>query len=700
MAEYTIDKIEYGDNVYILQDNVSGYVTTEVFYGTCETAGATAAKVVACENFSASDLKAGTIIVVYFSATNSGAVGSLTLNVNNTGAKSIKYINNGTKGNLTSAGYLKASTSYPFLYDGTNWLALINYNTTYSEISEANITNGSSSSTGLVSGRRAKAAVGAFESVTDVTVNGTSVVANRVAAITVPTNSGTITEVKTAAGTHSTIDVTSGVASFNVPTKTSHLTNDSGFITNAGVTSITTTAGAHTVKTSATGAVSFSVPTKTSHLTNDSGFITTDTNTTYALSGALSSHKFTSTLTAGGSGSGTSTSDFTLAAGTGITITDDASNRKMTIACSVTNTDKRLEVSEATSGTLYYPILSTGTTVAATRSQDTTGISYVGTTGSGSTSGTATLTLGNNVAGSSGKCGYLDIYGIGQYKATLRLGSALTANRLINLPNKDGTIALTSDLNDYLKKPTYVDSDMFGWKLTYGGTDIPSWDPPDTYIIGISDDVGSPGLYTLVNPPNDIRNAWSSTTLVLDLSTYNSSTDMFDTYRLVNYHIENIMEDNDYMYKIIQFSGIKNYWEGTQIKTRRILCSIYLDSEEQYHTDGEVTVTINEIASAGTDGSVGMTIDGWKICWGSVSLTTASASGSGSYTTPYYANSSKIPLNYTAFPYIWCQVQGEWTGTRYATPYDVSETGFYIRLYASAKNSTSTSIRWLAIGKA
>lgn len=29
MAEYTIDKFEYGSNVYKLQDNVSGYVTTD-----------------------------------------------------------------------------------------------------------------------------------------------------------------------------------------------------------------------------------------------------------------------------------------------------------------------------------------------------------------------------------------------------------------------------------------------------------------------------------------------------------------------------------------------------------------------------------------------------------------------------------------------------------------------------------------------
>lgn len=44
-------------------------------------------------------------------------------------------------------------------------------------------------------------------------------------------NAGTITSVKTTAGAHTTINVSSGAASFNVPTKTSHLTNDSGFLT-------------------------------------------------------------------------------------------------------------------------------------------------------------------------------------------------------------------------------------------------------------------------------------------------------------------------------------------------------------------------------------------------------------------------------------------------------------------------------------
>ena len=56
----------------------------------------------------------------------------------------------------------------------------------------------------------------------------------------------------------------------------------------------------------------------------------TNTNTTYTLSGALSSHKFTSTLTPS-SGTAT-TSELTLAAGTRITLTDNTSTNTVTIA--------------------------------------------------------------------------------------------------------------------------------------------------------------------------------------------------------------------------------------------------------------------------------------------------------------------------------------------------------------------------------
>lgn len=81
-------------------------------YGECTTVAATVEKTVACEGFK---LVTGAWIAVKFSATNSGAVASLTLNVNDTGAKPIRYRNN----NLPSVGTLAANRTYMFVYDGS-----------------------------------------------------------------------------------------------------------------------------------------------------------------------------------------------------------------------------------------------------------------------------------------------------------------------------------------------------------------------------------------------------------------------------------------------------------------------------------------------------------------------------------------------------------------------------------------------------
>ena len=83
-----------------------------IHYGTCSTAAATADKTVSCTGF---NLTTGAVIYVRFTVTNTAAVGNLTLNVNSTGAKSIKYRN----GNINSAGNLAANRTYCFIYDGT-----------------------------------------------------------------------------------------------------------------------------------------------------------------------------------------------------------------------------------------------------------------------------------------------------------------------------------------------------------------------------------------------------------------------------------------------------------------------------------------------------------------------------------------------------------------------------------------------------
>lgn len=139
--------------------NDSGFITESIYYGTCASAAADTTKVVTCAAFTNAALKAGAAILVQFSATNSAAVADLKLNVNNTGAKAIKYNNNGTLGNLVSAGYLKASTIYLFIYDGTYWVAYFNYNTTYSAMTDAEYQGGTSTTARLITAAKLKAAI-------------------------------------------------------------------------------------------------------------------------------------------------------------------------------------------------------------------------------------------------------------------------------------------------------------------------------------------------------------------------------------------------------------------------------------------------------------------------------------------------------------------------------------------------------------
>ena len=160
----------------------------------------------------------------------------------------------------------------------------------------------------------------------------------------------------------------------------------SSFITDAGVTKITTTAGTHTAISNSTGAVSFNVPTKTSHLTNDSGFITSFTDV------------------------------------------------------NVTNT-------AVTAATTYYLTGSTSSSTATGGLSKHAAIKAYVTANSG-TGGSARIDLGNTTATTSagGKEGIVRLYGTtATYYVDIKAG-APSANRTITLPNKTGTVALTSDI--------------------------------------------------------------------------------------------------------------------------------------------------------------------------------------------------------------------------------------------------------------
>ena len=115
MAEY-IKSLTENDSTYLIKENPA------IHYAVCSTAAATTAKTVDIEGFK---LDTGSWLAIKFTVTNTGAVGSLTLNVNGTGAYAIKYRN----GNLGSASYLAANRIYLFLFDGTYWQIVGDINT-------------------------------------------------------------------------------------------------------------------------------------------------------------------------------------------------------------------------------------------------------------------------------------------------------------------------------------------------------------------------------------------------------------------------------------------------------------------------------------------------------------------------------------------------------------------------------------------
>ena len=99
--------------------NISVQVVSKktVFYGTCETSASTAAKIVVCSEFTASDKQAGTVINVKF--TNAQTYnGAPTLNVNGTGAVNIKRV-----GATNAVRYeWSAGELISFVWDGSYWL--------------------------------------------------------------------------------------------------------------------------------------------------------------------------------------------------------------------------------------------------------------------------------------------------------------------------------------------------------------------------------------------------------------------------------------------------------------------------------------------------------------------------------------------------------------------------------------------------
>lgn len=123
----SIDKIKIGSTEHELiahsltSDSVEKIKlnATNIAYGTCSTAAATAAKVITVTGNTNWTLAAGSIITVMFSATNTAS--NPTFNVNGTGAKNVNYTSSQiTTSNLSYAGYKNRPMT--FMYDGAQYV--------------------------------------------------------------------------------------------------------------------------------------------------------------------------------------------------------------------------------------------------------------------------------------------------------------------------------------------------------------------------------------------------------------------------------------------------------------------------------------------------------------------------------------------------------------------------------------------------
>ena len=136
MATHVIDKIEYGGNVYQIQDSNAlkthqtiqqdGFTGATINrFGTCDTAASTQIKVVNFNNVNQQGtfaLVKGAKVTVQFA--NKNTASSPSLNVNSTGGKRIKH-NGALIGSASNKNLLYGTLD--FVYDGTYWQLIGNY---------------------------------------------------------------------------------------------------------------------------------------------------------------------------------------------------------------------------------------------------------------------------------------------------------------------------------------------------------------------------------------------------------------------------------------------------------------------------------------------------------------------------------------------------------------------------------------------
>lgn len=141
----------------------SASTATQLYYGTCSTAAATAAKTASITGFPTT-IFAGMKVVIKFTYAN--GVANPTLSINSGSAIAIKRY--GTTAPSTSADTSwNAGSTVQMTYDGTNWIIDNWLNRTYSVISQTNIEATAGTSSGLITGQRFKQGYDANHTITE-----------------------------------------------------------------------------------------------------------------------------------------------------------------------------------------------------------------------------------------------------------------------------------------------------------------------------------------------------------------------------------------------------------------------------------------------------------------------------------------------------------------------------------------------------
>lgn len=362
------------------------YAVAASAYGECSTAANTAAKAVTiCTDGDTTNtaftLIKGVSVQVKFTVTNTAA--SPTLNVNGSGAKAIYY-----NGAAITAGYLKVNKVYQFVYNGTQWdlVGDIDTNTTYTLPTASSSTLG-----GVKIGSNLSISNGVLSVPTaSGTQAGATIVYPAASCTTFSSDSGTVTPLAvqkgakmfsitrpsgTGAGPIARFTNTTGDVEYS-KIKIENVTNTKDTSKTAQVISIPAEGGKKMVygyctdQTDGTSFIGGIFDSDATEFPYDQGLaiggtsgnllykgkkvITADDLSTYANQKAFSNVTVGSTTIA----ADTPTDTLTLVAGSNVTITPDATNDKITIAATnsdtkntagTTNTTSKIYLAGATS---------------------------------------------------------------------------------------------------------------------------------------------------------------------------------------------------------------------------------------------------------------------------------------------------------------------------------------------------------------